>query len=346
MENINARPTLLKQVNLAMIRNVIRIKGTVTRSEIAEQTQISSTTIRSLLNELLLKGELESIGFDESSGGRKAQRYRFRLDCYYSVAFCITATQIHALLINVLGKIIDKITWDITERELESVIITYLDELMKHKKIKSIGIGVPGIVEGGSYWKKRIPEDALYRVDIGETLSKRYHIPVILENDLNATAIGFQRCYEKEFPCENPNNTNMVYLHFEKGCISAGIISEGRIIRGYKNYAGELSLIPLDNDKILDEYLADLKDNAQYIHLVIKIIGWLCGILNPQYIVLGGPDMQKEFISDISDRLYSLLPKHMMTEILYSSDSLHDYYDGMTYLTAEKMFDEIPLLKE
>lgn len=67
----------------------------------------------------------------------------------------------------------------------------------------------------------------MYKSDIGIFLSERYQLPVIMENDINATAIGFGRCYAKEFPEENPEDTNMAFLHFEEHCVSAGFISAG-----------------------------------------------------------------------------------------------------------------------
>ena len=78
------------------------------RAEIAYETKISSTTVRSLLSEMMQNGEIESVGYDESSGGRKAERYGFRPNRYYGAAFCITGDQIYGLLINVCGEIVGK----------------------------------------------------------------------------------------------------------------------------------------------------------------------------------------------------------------------------------------------
>ena len=80
--------------------------------------------------------------------------------------------------------------------------------------------------------------------------------------------------------------------------------------------------------------------------LIIRIIGWICGILNPQYVVLGGPDLRKDCIGPISDGFSALLPRHMSAEILYSADLWHDYHDGMAYLTAGKIFDDVQFIKE
>lgn len=346
MDTLTARPRLLKQANLSLIRRVIKNRGTATRAEIAGETQISSTTVRSLLAEMMENGEIESIGHDESSGGRKAERYRFKPDKYYGAAICISGSEMHGLLVGICGEILETCRLEFTGDDYEPAITAYLDELMARKDIKSIGIGVPGIVEDGSFWKGSGSSDELYRQDLGDRLAGRYHIPLVMENDLNATAIGFGRCYAREFPCEAPDLTNMAYLHLEKTCVSAGFIVGGRVVRGFRNFAGELGLVPMEDGRILDEWLMEAADDKAYTNLMIRIIGWICGILNPQYVVLGGPDLRKGCIGPISDGFSALLPRHMSAEILYSADLWHDYHDGMAYLTAGKIFDDVQFIKE
>ena len=173
-DRLTARPMLLKQANLSLVRKTIRDKNTATRAEIAQETRISSTTVRALLSEMMQNGEIESIGFDESSGGRKAERYRFRPDRYYGAALCMEGTKIYGLLVNTCGEITDTTELDIADRDIQEVITSFLDGLVKEKEIRAIGIGVPGIVEGGSYWKKSIHGDEWFKSDLGDILSERY----------------------------------------------------------------------------------------------------------------------------------------------------------------------------
>lgn len=65
-------------------------------------------------------------------------------------------------------------------------------------------------------------------------------------------AIGIGRCYMKECPDEKAEHMNMAYLHFDEGCISAGFVVDGCIVRGYNNFAGELGLLPVGEGELLD----------------------------------------------------------------------------------------------
>lgn len=346
MNQLTARPKLLKQANLTLIRKVIKAKGTATRAEIAMETKISSTTVRSLLNEMIQNKEIESIGYDESSGGRKAERYSLLPNRYHCAAFCISEGIVHALLVNICGEILETARLDVKNDNYEGVIFPFLDSLIKKREIKAIGLGVPGIVDGTNYWKQQPENGEFNKLTIGTSLSRRYKVPVVLENDLNATTIGFAQCYAKEFPGMNEETTNIAYLHFAEGCISAGFIAGGNVIRGFRNYAGELGLIPVENDIPLDTILTKSVSNEEYIRTITQTIVWICGILNPEYVVLSGPDLREDCVSSIDSLLFSLLPKQMTAQILYSNDVWNDYYNGLAYLTAGKMFHDVQLIGE
>lgn len=346
MDQLTAKPKHLKQANLSMVRRIIKARETATRAEIARETGISSTTVRSLLAELIQNREIEPIGYDASSGGRKATRYRFQPNRYHGAAICIRDVEIHGLLVNICGEIVECTRLEVPDGDFSGAILAFLDGLAARQEIKSIGLGVPGVVEGRYFWKKRRQNDELYRVDLGDTIARRYGVPVVLENDLNATAIGLGRCYEKEFPSERPEDTNLAYLHFEHGCFSAGFLAGGRVLRGYNNFAGELGLIPVEDGLLLEDWISGAADDLEYTSRMIRIISWVCAALNPQYVALGGPDLRKDCIGPIGDGLFALLPQLMLTELLYVPEVWQDYHEGMACLTANKMFDEVQLVRE
>jgi len=348
MQDLLARPMMLKQVNLSSIRKVIRNNKIVTRAEIAWETKISSTTVRSLLNEMSKNGEIEGVGFAESSGGRKAEKYRFNLDRYYSIAFCITWNTVYYILINIVEEIVETGELGEFNRKTMEPIVSFLDKITAEKTIKSIGLGVPGILDGNSYWTG--PSGSkLERVDIGDYLTRKYKVPVVLENDLNAIATGFCRRFGRRNSAGETDNisdtSNMAFVYFGKAGISSSFIAGGRVVRGYNNFAGEISMTPLGRYGKSFELCPERMNDEEFSDYVVKILCWICAILNPQYITLAGSDFRESCLPIIQKSMNNVLPPKMQTELHFASDDKQDFFDGITHLTASRMFDEVQLLK-
>ena len=379
--NLTARPQMLKQVNLSLIRNAFKSIGIATRAEIADKTMISPTTVRSLLTEMQRNGEIESIGYAESSGGRKAEKYRFKSNRFFSVSFCITGEDVSYLIVDIYGNTLEAGELGKLDIGTREPIVSFLDQLLTQKEIKSIGLGVPGIVDDGVYWSMAPDGDSLTRIDIGVFLAQLYGIPVIMENDLNAIAIGYCRSYEKLFPAGDPGSgpdsgsgigpgndpgsspdsslgngpagapgngpysTNMAYISFAEHGISAGFIAEGRIVRGFKNHAGELSLVPQCQYDTPYEFKPRQMNDDQFVTYVVKVLSWICAILNPQYITLAGPEFRENCLAAIRDGIRARISYNMLPEVHYSSDARNNYFEGMAFLTAERIFDEVHLRK-
>lgn len=344
MSSILGKPNALKQVNLSAIRKVIKKNGSATRFEIVQETKISTTTVRTLLTEMLENKEIAERGYDESIGGRKAVRYQLEKDRFLGAAFCLDGENIHYLLVNVCGEICDYEIFPVGNHISES-ICGILDNVIANTEIKSIGIGVPGIVSDLSYQRKNSGGN-LEDYPIGEIISQRYGLPVLLENDLNAIALGYGRCYLKSYPKERCEDINMAYIHFDKDCVSAGFLAEGRILRGWNHFVGELGLFPVEDSKTLDELLASPITDEQFSGIIAKLIMAVCCILNPQYIAVGGENFRKNCLPMISEYFYGILPDKMAAEIVYAEDKWHDYYLGMAYLTADQIFADVRLIKE
>jgi glucokinase len=120
----------------------------------------------------------------------------------------------------------------------------FLTDKIIGEEVKGIGIGVPGLVDpdtGVVFDVINIP--AWQEVPLQQLMEKRYHLPVMINNDANCFALG-EYCFGK-----GRDQKNMVGLAIGTG-LGAGIILNGQLYSGMNGAAGEFGMIPY-----LDKYI-------------------------------------------------------------------------------------------
>jgi glucokinase len=105
------------------------------------------------------------------------------------------------------------------------------------------GIGVPGTVdaETGTVGAEAHYVPDLVRLPLGSRLAGRIGLPVFVDNDVNALALG-----EWMFGAGRGAGS-MVLLALGTG-VGGGIILDGRLVRGHGGYGGELGHVPINFD--------------------------------------------------------------------------------------------------
>ncbi|MFT5875042.1 MAG: hypothetical protein ACI8WT_004022 [Clostridium sp.] len=344
MINLSGKPQIMKKVNNGLIKQVIKEKGSATNAEIVEDTGISATTVRTLLSKLILDQDIVNLGLDESSGGRRAERYALNLDNNLSLSFYVKDNSINYALSDALGDIIESKTIKFEKNEYQKTLTKFIDKIIKKCTIKVIGIGVSGVVDRGNYFSGKHLND-WKKINIGEYIEKKYNIPVVLENDLNAMALGFSLNYIKEIDNLDIKSINVVYINFTEDGVGAGIISNGQLIRGENNFAGELGFMPISNHGNLEYLLSNNPDDKKYVEIVSQVINILNCIINPAFIVMGGSILRTNLIDEIKEACNTYAANNIISKIMLSENGAKDYLQGITYLTTEIMNSDVRLVK-
>jgi glucokinase len=110
-------------------------------------------------------------------------------------------------------------------------------------EIVGIGLGVPALVDAASGRVgpevPHVPE--LAGQSLGPALAERFHLPAFVDNDVNALALG-----EWIFGIGRTTRS-LVLLALGTG-LGAGIVLDGRLLRGAGGFAGELGHSPVKFD--------------------------------------------------------------------------------------------------
>jgi glucokinase len=114
----------------------------------------------------------------------------------------------------------------------EKVVAAVMDMLaqLPAKGACALGVDVPGLAySDGSVWAPNI--SGWERMPLGEMLRKRFNLPVLVESDRNAFVTG------EAWRGAAENCRDSIFVAIGTG-IGAGIISDGRLIRGHAELSG------------------------------------------------------------------------------------------------------------
>jgi hypothetical protein len=333
--NKSGKPSTIKQINESIIRNMFMRRTTLSCAEISKETGISITTVRAVMNEMLAREELLSLGLGNSSGGRRSEQFIINDDCYEGISLCITEHEIYRSIINIHANIKETKVFSIDKTQYLTDIITLLLNDRINKKTKAIGIGVPGIVSARGFISN-IGVEVIDTVEIVPLLQERFSMPIFIENDLRASSLGFSK--------EIQNDSPAAFIHFEK-CnnqitqISAGFVEGGSIIHGMGNYAGELGIMPFDNKQTFREALYNAATEKARMKIIAQLVSMICCTINPQNVMLCS-NVDYFIDGDAIEKLIAnRLPSTMMPKISVGGDYKKYFMLGMAELTSDGIFD-------
>lgn len=116
-------------------------------------------------------------------------------------------------------------------------VVRLREELPEHR-IDRVGIGIPGTVDHESGEVEQALNLGLESVALGAALEARLGVPVHVENDVNAAALG-------AIQVPSAAGSSLAYLNLGTG-LAAGIVLDGRLWRGVSGAAGEIGHVPID----------------------------------------------------------------------------------------------------
>ena len=243
---------VIKKWNLSNIFKAIRKQGSISRIELTEITGCSAGTVSNHVRTLIKKGFVIETKKGISSGGRKPIQLMINPHKAYIFSIEIEVNQIKIVMFDLEIKVITKSIIPITYKDdykktLEQVFFE-MDKMREEKNLKldnllGIGVAVPGLIDKEKGILEFAPNLGWKNVYILKIFKDKFNLPVILDNEAKAAAIG-----EREFIY--PKINNMVFISINEG-IGCGVILNGELYRGASGNAGEFGHIIIDNNGLV-----------------------------------------------------------------------------------------------
>jgi predicted NBD/HSP70 family sugar kinase len=247
LRNTNvARSNTIRDINRQIILNYVREEGPVSRAYIARVTDLNRSTVSLIVDELLAADLVEEVE-GESSGGRPPQLLSLKTTKAVALGVDLGKKMTIVGTSNLTGKILE-----MQEFSTSANFTKTLDRIIEIARyyiekgdgsIEGIGVSLPGLVESGKGKVVNIPHLHWRHPEIVQTLEKETGLPVIVENDTNATALAELWLGRPEI--SNVRDFIVVLIH---SGIGTGIVFDGQIYRGKEGVAGEFGHMTIGTD--------------------------------------------------------------------------------------------------
>ena len=246
--------TYTKYYNFRIVFEIIRLHGPISRAEIARNSSLTAQTVSNIVKRML-DDDLVKEGKTVKSKGRGAPSVVLEInpEGSYSIGLDFNRDHLTALLVDLTGRVIDRTFIELDQPAPDEAISLMSDAvigLIKKKripnyKISGIGIGFPGpiTINHGNSVTNIVNPKAFPKwkdVPVVELLSKKINVPIFLENNASAAALG-----ERWYGAGRQIST-FLYLLFDAG-LGGGLLINGQLHDGAHSNAGEVGYLPIPN---------------------------------------------------------------------------------------------------
>ena len=255
-----------KSYNVRIVLETIRLHGPLSRVEIARRTELTAQTVTNITRNLMKSNLVVEAERIQDGRGAPSILLKINKEGAFSVGFDLDKDHLTAILVDLLGNIRQRIRYPLhfpSPDEAMVLLENTAKELIQREqipldKIWGVGVGLPGplAVTDGNIVKNVVNPIALpgwSHVPVRDILGKNLSLPVYLENNGSAAAIG-----ELWYGAGRDKKT-FFYVYFGSG-LGGGVVINGQPYSGNTGNAGELGYFPTPNEN-------STTGNAQRPHL-------------------------------------------------------------------------------
>ncbi|GHA21314.1 sugar kinase [Devosia pacifica] len=259
-----ADPELMRAINRFHVLDVIRRSGLISRVEIGERTELSTTTI-SAITASLLDDELISTHHEgdlrNNSRGRPRVMLRLNPDAARIVGAKLATNRLSFAVTNFQGDPVAELTLPVRVDRLPSdVIVDLVEDGVRRcvlnagltlSEIKTIALALPGVIEHAT---GKVRSSPLFRdadVPLKSAIEARLGIDALVESDANAITIA-QHWFGQARDCDD-----FVLVSIEED-LGLGVMHAGQLFRGARELSLALGNMMMGSDPSTSERLSHI----------------------------------------------------------------------------------------
>lgn len=232
----------LKENNAALIFEFLRINGPMTRANIARETNLMPSTVSYITNLLIGKNVLKEVGSEEVSRvGKKGVLLDINYEDFLFLGYDVGSAYSRVIVSNGKGDILYSKRF---KSEKNNLLLKQINEniqvVVGKFNIKGIGMAFPGYIDYERGVVRRAHNLDIENFEVKKIMKKEFKLPAYVDHNtimMARSLISNNSHKEKDF----------CIINIGPG-IGVGIVDDGKILRGYRNAAGELGHITVNSD--------------------------------------------------------------------------------------------------
>jgi N-acetylglucosamine repressor len=236
-----ASRSLLRDFNVSLLIELVRRAGSISRAELARQSQLSAPTVSAIVDSLLKRGIVIETTTAPSSGGRPPVLLSVDPKAGYVVGIKLRGDGVTTVVCDLDAQIVSSneryiplvgdpmAALDAIEEETRRAL---RDAAVPASKVLGVGVGLSGVIDSTAGVCRFSHLLQWHDVDLAAPLRRRMGLPVWVENDVNTLAVA------EKWAGDAHTASNFVTLSVGRG-IGLGIVVDRSLYRGSHGAGGE-----------------------------------------------------------------------------------------------------------
>ncbi len=239
---VAANGRLVRRVNSTLVLSTLRSGRALSRAQIAKELQLNRSTVSNIVRQLLDDGLVRETCLERSSSGRPGMLLELNPEAGCLLGVDVNIDMTDAVLTDFVGKVLWSYQIETRPEETQATSLARVEGLIEqameaaresHSRCFGIGVAVAALVEPTSGMVVYAPHLGWNDVPVGASWSARFGLPVIVENEANAAAVG------EHYYGHAARLQDFLFVSLGVG-MAAGIFVNGRLLRGRNHFAGQV----------------------------------------------------------------------------------------------------------
>lgn len=237
--------------NQSVILEAIRRSGEgLSRIELADATGLSAQTVTNITRRLIEDGLIAEAGRIINGPGKPRITLRLNAESHFSVGVHLDPAVMTFVLLDLTGRVVGRMTKRTPDKDPRSIVDAMartIDELIQEAGIDralvaGVGIAAPGPLDAEMGTVIDPPKLlGWHRVPLRSVLEEATGLPVMLEKDTTAAAVG------ELWTGHGPADDSFVFVYLGTG-IGAALVRGGEVVGGSSRNFGEIGHIIVDTE--------------------------------------------------------------------------------------------------